>query len=131
MPKRTFNRKSNQPERKKVQMALQDYDDGDVSQRRRVQDKWHVGKEIPLVLTVGLLAQTPGGIWWMSQMASKIDQAVLTIAEFRNERYTREDARRDRELLEQKFEAAAARDRELDRRLSITESRQDRISSTK
>lgn len=95
--------------------------------QRRREDRWHVGKEVPLVLVIAVLAQTAGGIWWMSQLASKIDNAITTISEFRSERYTREDARRDRELLETKFQALSARDQELDRRINSNDARLDRV----
>jgi hypothetical protein len=63
----------------------------------------------------------------MSQMASKIDNAILSIAEFRSERYTREDARRDRELIEQKIKTMETRDAELERRINSSDSRLDRV----
>lgn len=113
--------------KRKRRPKMQFDDDDGTTPTRRASDRWHVGKEIPIVLIVGLLAQTAGGIWWMSQMAAKIDSAVSTIAEFRSERYTREDARRDRELLESKFTAGQTADRELDRRISTLESRIDRV----
>jgi uncharacterized protein HemX len=94
---------------------------------RRSDDKWHVGKEIPIVLIMAVLAQTAGGIWWMSQMSSKIDNAVLSIAEIKTERYTREDARRDRELIEQKIKTMETRDSELERRINSSDSRLDRV----
>lgn len=122
MPTKTTTRRKARP---KVNF---DDDDGTSTQTgRRTTDRWHVGKEIPIVLIIGLLAQTAGGIWWMSQMAAKIDNAVSTIAEFRSERYTREDARRDRELLEQKFAAGQTADREIDRRINTLEARMDRV----
>jgi uncharacterized protein HemX len=94
---------------------------------RRIEDKWHVGKEIPIVLIMAVLAQTAGGIWWMSQMSAKIDNAVLSISELKSERYTREDARRDRELLDQKIKAMESRDTELERRINSNDSRMDRV----
>ena len=74
-----------------------------------------------------IVVQTVGVIFWVSQLSSKIDQALTTMTEFKAERYTREDARRDRELLDQKFSASILRDNELDRRLNSIESRLDRI----
>lgn len=95
--------------------------------RRRFEDRWHVGKEVPIVLILAVLAQTAGGIWWMAQLSAKIDAAVGSITEFRTERYTREDARRDRELVEQKFREAEKRDSELERRINQNETRVDRL----
>lgn len=93
----------------------------------RVTDRWHMGKEIPIVLVLAVLLQTAGGIWWMAQLSSKIDNAIVNIGEFKTERYTREDARRDRELLEQKLEALRAVDREFDRRQALVEGRMERM----
>jgi hypothetical protein len=98
-------------------------------ERREPQTGWHVGKEIPLVLVCAVLLQTAGGIWWMAQLSSKIDAAVANISEFKTERYTREDARRDRELADQKLQSVQAVDQGLDRRLSGAETRIDRFES--
>lgn len=97
-------------------------------QNRRVSDRWHFGKEIPIVLVLAVLAQTAGGIWWMAQLSSKIDAAVANISEFKTERYTREDARRDRLILDQQFTGGQTADRELERRINSLENRMDRIA---
>ena len=94
--------------------------------RRRIADRWHVGKEIPIVLVAAVVLQTAGGIWWMAQLSAKIDNAIGTIAEFKGERYTRDDARRDRELMEQKLEQQRAVDREFDRRMTGMETKIER-----
>lgn len=85
---------------------------------RRKQEKWHVGKEVPIAVLFTLVVQTGGGIWWLAQVSSKIDYAVSTMQEFKAERYTRDDARRDRELAQQ-------RDAEHDRRLAAIEASLD------
>lgn len=95
---------------------------------RRV-DRWHVAKDIPVALILAVIVQTAGGIWWMAQLSGKIDYLIAAQTEFKAERYTREDARRDREFLEQKFTAGANADRELERRLGSLESRQDRVEA--
>ncbi len=90
-------------------------------------DRWHLGKEVPVVLIAAVVLQTAGGIWWMAQLSSKIDNAISTIAEFKSQRYTSDDARRDRELLDQKFSAGTTRDGELERRINGLEGRVDRL----
>jgi len=60
--------------------------------------RWHVGKEIPVALIFAVFLQTMGGTWWLSQLSNKIDTAVARLDEFKAERYTKEDARRDKEL---------------------------------
>ena len=83
-------------------------------QDRRKPERWHVGKEVPLALLLTLALQTAGGVWWAASMSAKMDYAIQRMDEFARERYTREDARRDRELLQQ-------RDIEHDRRLTEIE----------
>lgn len=90
-------------------------------------ERWHVGKEVPLVLIAAVLVQTAGGIWWMAQMSSELKTAVASLQEFKTERYTREDARRDRELQEQKFQTMQTRDQELERRINSNDTRLDRV----
>lgn len=70
----------------------------------RRERQWHFGREVPMALIFPILMQTAGGIWRMSQLSSKLDTAINQMAEFRAERYTRDEARRDRELLENKIE---------------------------
>lgn len=100
---------------------------GAAAERRRLEDRWHVGKEVPIVLILAVIAQTAGGVWWMAQMSSKLDGAVSTIAEIKNERYTREDARRDTQLLDARFQTQQNVDREQERRMLNLESRVDRM----
>lgn len=85
-------------------------------------DRWHVGKEVPLALLLAVLVQTGGGIWWLAQLSAKIDAAIATLSEFRVERYTREDARRERELVLTLIEQQKQRDAEHERRLAALES---------
>jgi len=70
--------------------------------------------------------QTGGGIWWLAQLSAKIDSAISTLAEFRVERYTREDARRDRELVMAVIEQQRQRDQDLERRMALVEAALDR-----
>lgn len=84
-------------------------------------ERWHVGREIPIALIIALLIQTGGGVWWASNMSSKLDTALSTLAEFRAERYTKEDARRDRELILQIIEGQRQRDAEHERRIEVIE----------
>ena len=99
-------------------------------QDRRASDavdrRWHVGKEIPLALIVALFLQTAGGIWWAAGLTAKVDRALEALAEFRQERYTKDDARRDRELLMQIVDGLRQHDNEHDRRLGAIEDRLER-----
>lgn len=88
---------------------------------RRAHSRWHVGREIPIAVLFMLMLQTGGGVWWLAQMSSKIDRAVETLAEFKAERYTKDDARRDRELLLSLMNAAERRQSDYDRRMAQIE----------
>ena len=83
---------------------------------RRSRDRWHVGREIPIAVLVMLAVQTGGGIWWLSGVSQKLDAVITQVAELRAERYTKDDARRDMELMR-------VRDTELERRLASLETR--------
>lgn len=88
---------------------------------RRAPGKWHIGKEIPIAVLFAVLAQTCGGIWWAASLSAKIDAAIAQLAEYKAERYTKDDARRDRELFLQLVEQQRQADREHERRLSLVE----------
>lgn len=88
----------------------------DCDVHRRSRDRWHVGREIPIAVLVMLAVQTGGGIWWLSGVSQKLDAVIAQVAELRAERYTKDDARRDMELMR-------VRDTELERRLASLETR--------
>lgn len=92
-----------------------------IDRRMARGDRWHVGKEVPLALLLAVMIQTGGGIWWLAQLSAKIDSAIVTLSEFRVERYTREDARRDRELVITLLEQHKQRAAELERRATAAE----------
>jgi hypothetical protein len=94
----------------------------DLEERRR----WHVGREVPIALLIGLGMQTLGGVLWLGQLSSKIDSAIATINEFKTERYTQHDARRDKELVLTMIETLRAKDGDLDRRMTAHEERDAR-----
>lgn len=66
---------------------------------RRDDDRWHVGKEIPLALIFVLVVQTGGWIWWAATQSAKLDYLTAMVAEFKVAQYTQEDARRDKEIM--------------------------------
>lgn len=98
------------------------FDDADEqTQDRRREDRWHVGKEIPIAMIAALLIQTGAGISWLSNLSFKIDNAIQQLSEFKADRYTKDDARRDRELVLQIVDAQRQRDAEHDRRIAVLE----------
>lgn len=102
-------------------------EDGDEQQLdRRSRDRWHVGREIPLTMLAGLIIQTGAAFWWASKLEAKIDSAIITIAEFKAERYTRDDARRDKEITLTLIDSLRGRTSEVERRLLAHEERDAR-----
>lgn len=83
---------------------------------RRQRNGWHVGREIPIAVIVALVIQTGGGIWWLANLAAKLDSVQYQLAELKTDRYTASDARRDNDL-------ARLRDENLERRVRDLETR--------
>lgn len=105
---------------------MNDSSEWDGAERRTRDVGWHVGKEIPLALLAALVIQTGGGIWWASTLSSDVAYIKDTLRRYENERYTREDARRDRELLQSLIDAQRQRDNDHDRRLAAIEAKEAR-----
>jgi len=97
--------------------AIQQEKEDDMDRRR-----WHVGKEIPIALVGALLVQTVGLVWSIAGLYNRVDNLVLVTNKMENERYTKEDARRDRDIVNMLVDAQRQRDNEQERRISIMES---------
>ena len=82
---------------------------------------WHVGKEIPIALVGVLVVQTVGVIWSIAGLYNKVDNLTVTVNELKTERYTKDDARRDQDLLKLIVEGQRQRDGEQDRRINNAE----------
>jgi hypothetical protein len=85
--------------------------------RHQRREPWHVAHDIPIALIITLGLQTAGAIWWASGLSAKLDRAIEQIQEFRADRYTKEDGRRDQALLFQMLEGLRQSDRDLERRV--------------
>ncbi len=94
--------------------------EGDTGMERREQ-RWHVGKEVPIAMVGVLIAQTAGFIWSIAGLYNRVDNLVVTVNEMKLERYTKEDARRDQELVKLVVEGQRQRDSEQDRRINNAE----------
>lgn len=84
--------------------------------------RWHVGKEVPIALVGVLIVQTIGFIWSIAGLYNRVDNLVVTVTELKQERYTKEDARRDRDLVTLIADGQRQRDNEQERRIQILES---------
>lgn len=100
-------------------MRDEEHEDTPYPEERRSLHKeaWHVAHDIPIALIVTLALQTGGGIWWASGVTAKLDRAIEQIGEFKADRYTKEDGRRDQALLFQMLESLRQADRDLERRV--------------
>lgn len=100
-------------------MHNKEQEDRPLTEERRQprNDPWHVAHDIPVALIITLALQTAGAIWWASGLSSKLDRAIEQIQEFKADRYTKEDGRRDQALLFQMLESLRQSDRDLERRV--------------
>lgn len=85
------------------------------------RERWHVGKEIPIAVILGLLIQTGGLIWFAATQTAKLDNLTVIMTEFRASQYTQADARRDQEIQFGRSMNNARRIDELVRRTEVLE----------
>lgn len=91
---------------------------------RRVEKKqpWHVERGIPVTLVAAILLQTGVFIWAASGLYTKVENVAEQLKTFAVERYTKDDARKDRELVMIVVDGLRSRDNELERRVMGCES---------
>lgn len=65
--------------------------------------KWHVGKEIPIAMIVTVIMQTMGVIWWAATLSAKMDDLSYQVAALTADKYTKSDAGKDQKYVEQKM----------------------------
>lgn len=86
-------------------------------EERREKERWHVGKEIPITFVATVFLQTIVFVWSASGLYSKVENVVEQLKTFAVERYTKDDARRDKELMLLVVDALKSRDGEIERRM--------------
>jgi hypothetical protein len=109
--------------------AEQDHQDEAREARQDAADRrssWHFVKEIPLTVILAIVIQTLAGLYSMGRFAQLLEGMQGQMAEFKAERYTREDARRDKELMQTLVSSLERTGQERDRRLGILEGYVDR-----
>lgn len=74
-------------------------------------ENWHIGKEIPIALVLGMVLQTGGWIWWAATLSTKVEDLSLQIAALSADKYTKTDASKDSALVMQRL---AEHDRRID-----------------
>ena len=67
-----------------------------------INNKWHVGKEIPLAMIFALLFQTAGVIWWAASLSGKIDSLAEQVAELKSDKRLQENSFKDIAVIEQR-----------------------------
>lgn len=82
---------------------------------------WHIAREIPIALVAAVVLQTVGGAMWLASLSNKVDAAIESLREFKVDRYTKEDARNDREYNKLLMQTLQIRDVELERRIQNME----------
>lgn len=102
---------------------------GDDPVQKQNPEPWHIGREIPIAVLIVLLIQTGGAVWWASRVESQMQTISRQFERFDNERYTKEDARRDRELILQMFKTNELMLTQFDRRMALVESQHDAFRS--
>ena len=91
------------------------------------EERWTLDKHIPLTLLAGMLLQTVFFTFWLSsnlsELRSELKQTSSRIEEIWRDRYTKEDARRDTEIMKNKDENMARQIEDIERRLRVLEGR--------
>lgn len=84
-----------------------------------INNRWHVGKEIPLAMIFALLFQTAGVIWWAASLSAKIDNLAEQVTELKSDKRLQENSFKDIAVIEQRVISN-------ERRLLLLEARQIR-----
>lgn len=79
-----------------------------MSEDRR-DEKWHVGKEIPVAVILAFFLQTIGAVWWAATLTAKIDELSYQVAALTMDKYTQSDAKRDQALILQRMSSTELR----------------------
>ena len=64
-------------------------------------EKWHVGKEIPIAVIFAFLLQSVAAVWWAATLTAKIEELSYQVAALTADKYTKQDAERDKALMHQ------------------------------
>jgi hypothetical protein len=91
----------------------------------RRSNTWHVAREIPIAVVLTLIFQTLAGVVFFTNLSAKVDTALETLREFKQERYTRLDAERDRALLLEIINSMRAQHLDIYKRLESVETKVD------
>ena len=74
------------------------------TEENRREDRWHVGKEIPVAVILAFFLQTVGAVWWAATLTAKIEELSYQVAALTVDKYTKGDADRDKALMFQRMQ---------------------------
>ena len=83
--------------------------------------RWRFSKEIPLSLLGIIVIQTISFAVFLTQLNSAVTQIIKDNAESKLTAYTKDDAHKDRELLDSRFARLQDKDEEITRRIALLE----------
>jgi hypothetical protein len=73
------------------------------SAARPAAERWRIAKDIPIAVVGAVILQTLFLVVWITNLSGTVNAVVANQLDFKNQQYTRDDARRDRELIDQKM----------------------------
>lgn len=92
----------------------------------RRAERWHVGKEIPIILVFGFLINAAGWVWFAATQTAQLNNLTSLMTEFKAGQYTQADARRDTEIGLTRSANNSRRIDEVVRRVEVLENRRGR-----
>lgn len=87
----------------------------------RRNNHWRLTKDVSLPLLLGLIGQTLYLVWSVAGQNAALNTVIKTVAEAQALSYTKTDAYKERELMDQRFLNHSNREDEILRRLTIVE----------
>lgn len=82
---------------------------------------WRLSKDIPISVVGVIIMQTLIAVWFIAGLSNGLSQVVKDNAESKATAYSKEDARHEREFMEQKFLLLQNKDEEITRRIALLE----------
>jgi hypothetical protein len=99
--------------------------------RRQSDRKWRLDRAIPLPFIAALVLQSFGLVWYFSasstRLEMKMDNTAEQLKELKIDRYSKEDARRDQQLLMQMVTGLKDQDQDVERRVTAIENRHNEV----
>lgn len=95
------------------------------------QNRWRLSKDIPISVVGFIVCQTIAMTWFSAGQNAKLNSLSEENQISKATQYTKEDARHEREFIEQKFITAENKNEEVTRRLALVEAQVAAMRSNK